>query len=96
MAAVVKDRFASVPQPLGSGGPVVLIGKVPYEVRRGALPNTFELSRAGAAVAYQVWVASRGESWSCTCPSAVFRPERMCKHASALATLRDLFREVKA
>jgi hypothetical protein len=98
MTIIVKDRFGPAPGPpglggLGGGGPcaVIVIGSTHYELRRAAAPGCFTLARVGAA--YQVWVGGGG-NWSCTCPSATFRRDEMCKHARALATLRGLFREV--
>jgi hypothetical protein len=69
---------------------VIVIGKTSYELRRDDLPNTFELARVGAC--YQTWVGGGG-NWSCSCPSATFRREAMCKHARAVAALQALFRE---
>jgi hypothetical protein len=93
MTIVIQNRFASAPQPpagLGGAGEfaVIVIGSTKYELRRGALPNTYLLLRVGAA--YETWVGG-GASWSCTCPSATFRRERPCKHARAVAALVALF-----
>jgi hypothetical protein len=97
MTVVVRDRFGREPGPGGQGelgsGPcaVIVIGGRPYEVRRGDLPNTWLLARVGAC--YTVWLGTGG-CWSCSCPSATYRREAMCKHAAALAALCSLFREV--
>jgi hypothetical protein len=98
MAVVVRDRFEREPEPGSPGGlggegdfAVVVIGGVPYEVRRAASPGCFDLARVGAR--YQVWVGV-GDCWSCSCPAGVFRRERPCKHAAALGNLLAVFRGV--